>query len=239
MRHVGSTSVLLAASMMTAILLDRPVHAGVILAVGNPQNNGVIAFDGSLEDFGAAANSPAHASAGNGRASLNTLGSQMRLSFEVSGNALASTGVGPTNINFGAIPILIEGTSGEASGSPVTLQLQTRGNVPPGANTELFINGTLYSANQTYTFNNFSVGSEFDLWAGLLGDGNGDYQMMVTLSVQRPLGFGDPAPEPSSLMLLSSATVPMFVAGLKRKRQSAGEQLRRPQVHTPNQGLAS
>ncbi len=174
-----------------------------------------------------------------GAPSLNVLGSQIRLSFEVSGNALASTGVGPTNVYFGAIPILIEGTAGEANGSPVTVQLQTRGNVPPGANTELFINGNLYSANQTYTFNNFSVGSELDFWAGLLGDGNGDYQMMVTLSIQPALGLGSPAPEPSSLVLLSSAIAPLLVAGLRRKRQSAGEQLRRPQIHTPNQGLAS
>jgi uncharacterized protein (TIGR03067 family) len=159
MPRVPTTRVvfLLAAALAWALWLGRPARAGVILAVGDPQNNGVMVFDGALEAFAPASDSPAHASAGNGRSSLNTLGSEMRLSFEVSGRAIASTGLGSPSIYFAPIPILIEGTSGEAAGSPVNLQLQAGGNVPSGPGyTNLFINNTLYSANQTYNFTNFN-----------------------------------------------------------------------------------
>ena len=226
MPHVRTSSIrfLLAATVVTTFLPGRPAHAGIILAVGNPQNNGVMVFDGSLEAFAPASQSPAHANAGNGRSSLNTMGSVMRMSFEASGTALASTGVG-NPIYFGAIPILIEGTSGEANGTPVTLQLQALGNVPPGAYTELFLNNDAYSANQTYTFKNFSVGSQFYLWAGVQADGHGDYTMVVTLSVAPALGLGSPVPEPSSLVLFSSGLLPIPIVWLKRKRAGAGQSL--------------
>jgi hypothetical protein len=204
MPRVPSTRYLfLVAAALAAATPARTVHAGIILAVGDPQNNGVMVFDGPLQAFAPAADSPAHASAGNGRSSVKLLGSQMAFSFEVSGSALASTG---PNIYFGAIPILIEGTAGEPSGSPVILQLQSAGNVPqsPG-NTDLFIGLTLYSANQTYNFTNFKIGDEVDFWGGLQSDGNGDYTMTVTLSV---LAAPSPAvPEPSSLLLMSAGLV--------------------------------
>jgi hypothetical protein len=117
----------LAAALATALLADRPARAGIILAVGDPEQNGVMAWDGTLEDFGAASDSPAHANAGNGHSSLHTFGSEISLGFEVSGKALASTGFGPPDIDFGGIPMLIEGTSGEAAESPVIVTLQAGG----------------------------------------------------------------------------------------------------------------
>ena len=72
---------LLAAALATAFMPDRATHAGVILAVDDPQHNGVMVWDGTPEDFAPASDSPAHAIAGNGRSSLRLLGSQMALSF--------------------------------------------------------------------------------------------------------------------------------------------------------------
>jgi hypothetical protein len=215
---------LLASVLVTASLPGRWAQAGIILAVGAPQNNGVMVFDGALQDFAPASDSPAHASVGNGRASLHMFGSQMQLSFEVSGTALASTGIGPSDVYFGPIPILIQGTSGEANGTPVSLQLEGQGNsLPPGEYTKFFLNGTAYSPNQQYTFSNLSVGSQFDLWAGLQGDGRGNYTMVVALSIS-PVGLGGPSPvpEPSSWVLISSGLSAMLVAWHMRKREERG-----------------
>jgi hypothetical protein len=202
---------------------DPATHAGVILAVADPQHNGVMAWDGTPEDFAPASDSPAHASAGNGRSSLKLLGTQMALSFAASGNALASTGSGPSSIFYGGIPILIEGTSGEATGSPVILQLQAGGRVPPNPGyTYLFVDNKLYSANQSYNITDFSIGDEFYFWGGLHGDQNGAYSMTVTLSVTPAFGLGA-VPEPSSWMLLSAGPLPMLVAWLRRRREYGRE----------------
>jgi hypothetical protein len=72
---------LLTAALATAFMPDRATRAGVVLAVDNPQHNGVMTWDGTPEDFAPASDSPAHAIAGNGRSSLRLLGSQMALSF--------------------------------------------------------------------------------------------------------------------------------------------------------------
>jgi hypothetical protein len=211
---------LLAAALATAFMPDRATHAGVILAVADPQHNGVMAWDGTPEDFAPASDSPAHAVAGNGRSSLKLLGSQMALSFAASGNALASTGSGPSSIFYGGIPILIEGTSGEANGSPVILQLQAGGSVPPNPGyTYLYVNNTLYSANQSYNITDFSIGDQFYFWGGLHSDGNGDYSMTVTLSVAPATGLGSAVPEPSSWLLMSAGLLPMLVAWLWGRRE--------------------
>jgi hypothetical protein len=213
--------VLFAAALATAFLPDRTAHAGIILTVDDPEHNGVMAWDGAPEDFAPASDSPAHASAGNGRSSLKLLGSQMALSFAASGNALASTGSGPSSIFYGGIPIEIEGTSGEATGTPVILQLQAGGRVPPNLYTYLFVDNTLYSANQTYNITDFSIGDQFYFWGGLHGDQNGAYSMTVTLSVTPAFGFGA-VPEPSSWMLMSAGLLPMFVAWLRGRRLHEG-----------------
>jgi hypothetical protein len=211
---------LLAAALATAFMPDRATRAGFILAVDDPEHNGVMAWDGTPEAFAPASDSPAHASAGNGRSSLKLLGSQMALSFRASGNALASTGSGPSSIFYGGIPILIEGTSGEPTGSPVILQLRAGGSVPPKPGyTYLFVNNTLYSANQTYNITDFSIGDQFYFWGGLHGDRNGDYTMTVTLSVEPATGLGSAVPEPSSRMLMSAGLLPMFVAWPRRRRE--------------------
>jgi hypothetical protein len=210
---------LLAAALATAFMPDRATRAGIILAVEDPEHNGVMAWDGAAEAFAPASDSPAHASAGNGRSSLKLLGSQIALSFKASGNALASTGSGPSSIFYGGIPILIEGTSGEANGSPVILQLRAGGSVPANLGyTYLFINNTPYSANQSYNITDFSIGDQFYFWGGLHSDGKGDYSMTVTLSIQPSSGLVA-VPEPSSWMLLSAGLLPMLVAWLRRRRQ--------------------
>jgi hypothetical protein len=141
----------------------------------------------------------------------------MALSFAASGNALASTGSGPSSIYYGGIPILIEGTSGEATGSPVILQLQAGGRVPPNPGyTYLYVNNTLYAANQTYNITDFSIGDQFYFWGGLHGDRNGAYSMTVTLSVMPAFGLGA-VPEPSSWMLMSAGLLPMLVRWFHRR----------------------
>ena len=213
---------LLAAALATAFMPDRATRAGFILAVDDPEHNGVMAWDGTPEAFAPASDSPAHASAGNGRSSLKLLGSQIALSFKASGNALASTGSGPSSIFYGGIPILIEGTSGEATGSPVILQLQAGGRVPPNLGyTYLFVDNTPYSANQTYNITDFHIGDQFYFWGGLHSDGNGTYGMTVTLSVTPAFGLGA-VPEPSSWMLLSAGPLPMLVAWLRGRRLHEG-----------------
>jgi hypothetical protein len=203
---------------------DRATRAGIILAVDDPEHNGVMAWDGTAEAFAPASDSPAHASAGNGRSSLKLLGSQMALSFKASGNALASTGSGPSSIFYGGIPILIEGTRGEPTGSPVILQLRAGGSVPPHfAYTYLYVNNTLYSTNQTYNITDFTIGDQFYFWGGLHSDGKGDYSMTVTLSVAPATGLGSAVPEPSSWMLCSGGLLPMLVAWLRRSREHGRE----------------
>jgi hypothetical protein len=187
-----------------------------MLAVGDPQNNGVVAIDGSQAAIALAADSPGHAFAGNASSSIRLRGSQIAMSFEVAGSGIASTGFTPSFPNFGKIPITIEGTSGEATGTPVTLQLQGLGNVPPdNGYTNLFINQTLYPANQQNNITGFSVGDTFYFWGGLTHDGGGDYTMTVTLSAQL---VGSAVPEPASLMLLSTGLLPILVWRLRRRR---------------------
>ena len=202
--------------------------------MGDPQSNGVVAIDGSQAAIVVAADSPGHAIAGNARSSLHLLGSQIAMSFEVAGSGIASTGFTPSLPNFGSIPILIQGTSGEAAGTPVTLQLQGLGNVPtdPGL-TDLFVNGTLYSANQVNTIPGLSVGDQFFFWGGLTANGGADYTMTVTLSVQ--LGAGA-VPEPSSLLLISagllSVPVPVLVRRLRRSGKCVEKALSLPVTST-------
>ena len=214
MHHVRTTSVLflLAALLVTAFLPDRPVHAGVILAVGDPQNNGVMVFDGRSRTSGPR-RTPRHTR-------VPATGAQPQHAGVADEALVGSLGKRPGLHRCRAYKRVLRGDT--------HLDREHRGRTEwiagdssvadPGQRAARCKHGALHrrqlvSANQTYTFNNFSVGSEFDFWAGLLGDGNGDYQMMVTLSIQPALGLGSPAPEPSSLVLLSSAIAPMLVAG--------------------------
>jgi hypothetical protein len=87
----------------------------------------------------------------------------------------------------------------------------------PGRPARAGINETSYSANQTHATPGFSVGEQFSSWAGLQGDGNGDYTMTVTLSVQ-PAAGPAAVPEPSSLVPMSAGLVAMLVARTRRRR---------------------
>ena len=217
MPRVSATSSVLLAVALAVILMPGPVaRAGTMLAVGDPQNNGVVAIDGSQAAIALAADSPGHAFAGNASASIHLLGSQIAMSFETNGSGISSTGYG-SFVGYGAIPITIEGTSGEATGTPVTLQLQGLGIVPPGnGSTNLFIGSTLYPANQQNNITGFSVGDTFYFWGGLTDIDGGDYTMTVTLSVQL---VGSAVPEPSSLFLISAglSPVPVLIWRLRRK----------------------
>jgi hypothetical protein len=194
---------------------SQTARAGIMLTVGDPQNNGVVAIDGSQAAIALAADSPGHAIAGNARSSLHLLGSQIAMSFEVNRSGIASTGFTPSFPNFGAIPITIEGTSGEAAGTPVTLQLQGLGNVLSNAGaTQLFVNDTLYPANQLNTITGLSVGDTFYFWGGLSAVDSADRTMTVTLSA---LLAGSAVPEPASLLLLSAGVSPMLVWRLRRR----------------------
>jgi hypothetical protein len=100
----------------------------------------------------------------------------------------------------------------------VILQLQAGGRVPPNPGyTYLFVDNTLYSANQTYNITDFHIGDQFYFWGGLHSDGNGDYSMTVTLSVQPASGLAA-VPEPSSWVLISAGLLPVFVAWLWGRR---------------------
>jgi hypothetical protein len=204
---------------------DRTARAGIMLAVGDPQYNGVVAIDGSQAEIAFAADSPGHAIAGNASASIHLLGSQISMSFETNGSGISSTGYGAF-VGYGAIPITIEGTSGEATGTPVTLQLQGLGNVSPDAgSTNLFIGSTLYAANQQNNITGFSVGDTFEFWGGLTDIDGGNYTMTVTLSAQL---LGSAVPEPASLLLLSTGLLPILVWQLRRRGERAEKALQSP-----------
>jgi hypothetical protein len=217
MLHVPTRPLLflLSAALATALVPDRTARAGIMLAVGDPRSNGVVAIDGSQAAIVVAADSPGHAIAGNARSSLHLLGSQIAMSFEVAGSGIASTGFTPSFPNFGAIPITIEGTSGEAAGTPVNLQLQGLGNVAPDpGHTQLFVNSTLYATNQLNNITGLSVGDQFFFWGGLTANGSADYTMTVTLSVQL---VGSAVPEPSSLFLISAGLLPVLAWRIRRR----------------------
>jgi hypothetical protein len=233
MRRVCTTCSMLLAVALAVILMPGPVaRAGIMLAVGDPETNGVVAIDGSQAAIAVAADSPGHAIAGNARSSIHLLGSQIAMSFEVDGSGIASTGFTPSFPNFGAIPITIEATSGEAAGTPVTIQLQGLGNVPPdNGYTDLFIGQTLYPANQQNNITGFSVGDTFYFWGGLTDEGGGDYTMTVTLSAQL---LGSAVPEPSSLLLISAglSPVPVFIWRLRRRGKRVEKTLSLPAAYT-------
>jgi hypothetical protein len=221
----------LLAVALAVILMPGPVaRAGIILAVGDPSYNGVAAIDGSQAELALAADSPAHANAGNASASIHLLGSQIAMSFETNGSGISSTGYGPSFVGYGAIPITIEGTSGEATGTPVTLQLQGLGILPPGnGSTNLFIGSTSYAANQQNNITGFSIGDTFQFWGGLTDIDGGDYTMTVTLSVQ---SLGSAVPEPSSLLLTSTGVLSILVWRLRRRRERAENTSSVPMTHT-------
>ena len=225
MPRVPSTVSLLlfALSLVAGVAPAQTARAGIMLAVGDPQNNGVVAIDGSQAAIALAADSPGHAVAGNARSSIHLLGSQIAMSFEVAGSGIASTGYTPSFPSFGSIPILIEATSGEAAGTPVSLQLQGLGNVlaNPGA-TQLFVNSTYYAANQLNTITGLSVGDTFYFWGGLNAGGSGDYTMTVTLSAQL---LSSAVPEPASLLLLSAGLLPVLVWAHRWRSKRGGKKL--------------
>ena len=221
-RVTSTVSLLLfALSLVAGVAPAQTARAGIMLAVGDPQTNGVVAIDGSQAAIALAADSPGHAFAGNARSSIRLLGSQIAMSFKTNGSGIASTGFTPTFPNFGKISITIEPTSGEATGTPVTLQLQGLGIVPPdNGSTNLFIGSTLYPANQQNNITGFSVGDTFYFWGGLTDIDGGDYTMTVTLSAQL---VGSAVPEPSSLLLLSAGLLPILIWRLRRREAPAEE----------------
>src|SRR5262249_18697021 len=91
MPRVPSTvsPLLFALSLVAGVAPAQTARAGIMLAVGDPQNNGVVAIDGSQAAIALAADSPGHAVAGNARSSIHLLGSQIAMSFEVAGSGIA------------------------------------------------------------------------------------------------------------------------------------------------------
>jgi hypothetical protein len=211
----------LAVALATSFLPDRGVRAGIILAVDDPTRSGVIAYDngGTLAAFSPASNNPAKANAGNSHSSLRQAGS-INFSFEtIAGTAGTGGGIDNDSNAFGAIGILIEATAGEAAGTPVLISVLGGGSsLPPGAGrTSLIINNTSYPVNQTNNITGLTVGDQFSFFAGLVGDGNADYLMTGSISVQPAPGGGAPVPEPSSLVLIATGLLPILVVWRLRR----------------------
>jgi hypothetical protein len=160
----------------------------IVLTVVDPQNHGVVAYDGALKSFGPASKNPARADAGSTRSALNQQGSQMRFSFDTSPTGTAITGNGDDDQRnaLGVITIAIEGNAGEAAGSPVTLHLSAGGAGLPGhPHLVLAINDKDYPASRDTAITGLSVGGRFSFFGGLISGGSGKpYRMVVTLSVR-------------------------------------------------------
>jgi hypothetical protein len=219
---------LLAAALATAFMPGPTARAEIILAVVDPAHNGVIAYDngGALASFGPASNDPARADAGNSHSALRQAGSQMRFSFEISTGTAATGGGNNDQQNaLSAIAIAIEGTAGEAKGTPVTLTLSAGGaNLPGPPSLSLIINSTSYPAIQGNTIGGLSVGDQFSFLGGLIADGSGNqYTLAGTLSVQQAAG-PTPVPEPSGLMLMSAGLLPMLIVWRLGRGRGPGSQ---------------
>ena len=186
-------------SVLATLLISSPAEADLVLVVGNPAQNGIVAAGESGVNFTPATVNPAHALSGGSRASLSQNGAQLILSLTVNGGGYSSTGVGPDSPLFGSIPIQILGTSGETPGTPVTIRLESSygGMAPRGGVPQLFVNGIKYQENQTHTIEGLTVGDTFRYWAVLSGSGSDISAMLIPILTVQSAG-GQPGPPHAS-----------------------------------------
>ncbi len=194
-------------------------HAVPVLSVVDPATNGVVAgFGSSPLVFAPATENPARANASDGvRAVMRQNGAQLIISLDIEDtlpSTLASTGPGSPHPFFGAIPIQILGTAGEANGTlvslavaPSTVSLQGDSSVVQQ------LNGVAHDIEQPFAVADLKVGDTFEYWLTLSAN-NSTGSVIVILSVALP---GSPAPlgESGPWALLGAAGLAALVARIR------------------------
>jgi hypothetical protein len=208
MRDFSMCSAVLAAltSFLATPVISSSAEANVVVVVGDPTQNGIIASGAGGLNFTPASVNPAHAATDTSRAALNQQEGQIILSFDVDGGGWCSTGGYPQNPFYGSIPILIQGTAGEAQGTPVTIRLDPSfgGLAPAGAIVLVFVDGIQYEVSQTHLIEGLTVGDTFRYWVYLSGSKTVSAQLLAFLSVELP-GVGQ---SPSQTGKRISITLP-------------------------------
>ncbi len=213
-QHIGRTLCIVGLGLT---LTARTAEADVILSVPDPLD-GVFAATRTTAAFGSSTNTPARATVTGAVASMRILGSELRFSANINGhccdNFIASTGRGPQNIaDYAPITVQILGTGGEASGTPVLINL-TSGMSGGGVTLTHIFNNTNYPLG-TSVIGGLGVGDTFSFWGMLNGTDGVSAVLTSSLTVSRAPGAPAPVPEPGTFALLTFGVV-LGGLGLRR-----------------------
>lgn len=213
-----------------AALVASEAQAGGALQVTAPTITGVLASLNDNDRFTPIrSGSSAATSSGGVSSNLALLDGGRRVSYtaRVSGTQINDDFFASTAFDNGTgaspgLNLLIVGTAGEASGTPVTLTLFSQFNGTGDGATilspQLSVNHQEYGVNGTYTITGLGVGSFFNFVPQLSGYNVANATFDVSLTVSAVGTAPMAAPEPGTAVLVASAGILLFVPRRVRVR---------------------